>query len=199
MLEPDATYEFAEAVEIMFPVAAGGPFRRWTGSDPVTFEGNVYSPGKLLGSSGITTPAEIGTDPASITIDTVLEVDRDLFIAADRGPVDAKLMYLWRKRPAGGAWTAWAIGAAHEGRLDIGTYSISQVAIDIQRIYDDVWRGRFLRWTATDQKRRLIPNPDFDSMQPESETNPKLVENGEDTGLDRADRIRRSGLAIATT
>ena len=159
MIEAGYEYEMAQAVEIMFPADAGGPYRHWTGDGSVTLEGNVYTPGKILSTEGITTPAEIGADPTAIALDTVLVADRDIFIAKDRGPVDAKLMYIWRKRPVGGSWQAWAVGAVQEGRLDIGTYQRDQIAINIQRVYDDVWRGPFPEVDRDRSKAQAVPEP----------------------------------------
>ena len=115
----------------------------------------------------------------------------------DPGPAPATIYEMWRSRPKGGAWSAWIVDGIYRGKLSTPTYKEDgSITIDIQRVFNDIWRGHLQRWTGTDQKKRMIPNPDFDSNMPESEANPKEIPNEDDTGLDRADLARRSGLLV---
>ena len=62
----------------------------------------------------------------------------------------------------------------YTGKLSTPEYSDGAITIEIQRVFNDVWRGHLRRWTGTDQQERY-PG---------------------DTGLDRADLARRSGLLV---
>ena len=178
MLSPGHDYQFAEAVEIVFPDDAGGnevAYRHWTGEGPLVHESNVYAAGGILEISEI----QIGQSdtPATITLDIGAESDRSLFLDHDPGPAPVRVFRMWRKRPTGSAWPAWNIDEWYRGSLSTPQYADGTITISVQRVFDDVWRGVPLRWTGTDQRRRY---PD-------------------DSGLDRSDRIRRSGIAVATT
>ena len=181
MLEPGMEYGVAEAVEIVFPDDAQGnavAYRRWTGRGNWVYEGKTYVNGGILEVGDI----ELGGTVSSatqVTLSVVSDSDRELFLTEghDPGPAPCRVFELWRKRPKGGAWSQWTVREAYKGKLSTPSYSEGGITIDIQRAYDDVWRGVLLRWTGTDQQRRYSG----------------------DTGLDRADRIRRSGLVIAST
>ena len=185
MHDPTMEYAYAEAVEIVFPADADGnpvAYRRWNGEGDWVYETHTYSPGGIMEIGEI----EIGASLASntgITLDLSDPTDRALFLDIDPGPAPAKILEMWRKRSrprAGGVpppWPAWTVDGIYAGKLSTPRYSRESITIDIQRVYDDVWRGNALRWTATDQRRRY-PG---------------------DSGLDRADRIRRTGLLVAST
>ena len=179
MLDPATDYDFQEAVEIVFPDDAMGnevAYRRWTGAGPFTHGGNRYESGGILSTGEIQVGRGL-TESTSIVLDVTTSADRDLFLGSDPGPAETRIFEMWRKRPHGGAWTPWTVDQAYRGKLSTPEYEDGQITIEVQRVFDDIWRGRPLRWTGTDQQRRF-PG---------------------DTGLDRADRIRRSGLLVATT
>ena len=182
-LEQDMDYEAQDAVEIVFPDDAMGgevAYRRWTGEGDWVHEGKLYTPGSIVARGEIRIGEELAT-ATSVTIAVIGDDDRDLFLsgtAGDPGPAPCRIIELWRRRRAGGPWQAWVVDGIHSGKLSSASYGEDgTLTFDIQRVFDDVWRGVPLRWTGTDQRRRY---PD-------------------DSGLDRADRIRRSGLVIAST
>ena len=179
-LDPSADYEFQDAVEIVFPRDSEGnevAYRRWTGAVPLVYERQTYSPGGVLGRGDLRIGESLA-DATSVTLAVVSDVDRQLFLEGpEPGPAPARIIELWRKRPANGAWSDWTADGIYRGKLSAAQYADGGITIDIQRVFDDVWRGVPLRWTGTDQRRRY-PG---------------------DSGLDRADRIRRSGLLVATT
>lgn len=178
-LDPNLDYAYAEAVEILLPNDAQGnavAYRRWNGPGAWVYESQTYTFGGLLEVGDI----EIGETLAkatSVTIDVSATADRDLFLAADPGPAAARVFEMWRSRNRGGAWGAWTVDGIYHGKLSAPRYQDGRLTIEIQRVFDDVWRGVPLRWTGTDQRRRYAT----------------------DSGLDRADRIRRSGLVVAST
>lgn len=179
MHDPASEYAYAEAVEIVFPDDSDGnevAYRRWTGEGRWSYQGKIYTPGGILEVGDIEIGASLGENLA-VTVDISTTQDRALFLDIDPGPAAARILEMWRKRPRGGAWPAWTVDGEYRGKLSTPRYEGEAISIDIQRVFDDVWRGEILRWTATDQRRRF---PD-------------------DSGLDRADRIRRTGLLVAST
>ena len=178
-LDAGFDYQTAEAVEIVFPDDAMGgevAYRRWNGEGTWAHESQSYAEGGIMDIGEISVGATV-SEATSVTLDIASQADRDLFLSHDPGPARCRVFELWRKRPRGGAWPAWNVREAYKGKLSTPSYANGSISIDVQRAYDDVWRGVLLRWTGTDQRRRY---PD-------------------DSGLDRADRIRRSGLVVATT
>ena len=159
------------------------PYRRWTGAGTLSIKDPAdqtktlsFESGGILDIGSI----DLGTSLAGatgITLDAVKPEDRKLFLSFDPGPAPCRIIELWRKRDKGGSWPTWQVEEAYEGKLSTPQYEGGRIVIEIQQVFDDVWRGIPLRWTGTDQRRR------FEG----------------DSGLDRADRIRRSGLVVATT
>ena len=179
MLDANTDYAIAEAVEIVFPPDVDGnevAYRRWTGAGTWTYQGKDYSAGGIVEIGDIQQGATLA-EAMSISLALVSDADRTLFLNHDPGPSACRIWDLWRKRPKGGAWPAWTVTESYAGSLSTPRYSDGELSIDIQRVFDDVWRGVPLRWVGSDQRRRF-PG---------------------DTGLDRADRIRRSGILVATT
>ena len=219
MLDPSKEYQATEAVWIRFPASGGfNEYRRWNGYGPLL-------PGQIIGApaelTAVSTPAftagdildvgeiEIGdalvaatSIRISVTPDdpdasdpTSEEIQRFL-TDGDPGPAACYVYELWRSRDHGRPWEAWILDGQYHGKLSTPEYQDGEIQIEIQRVFDDVWRGTPLRWTGTDQRRRLIPNPEYDANDPASQ---EFVPNADDSGLDRADRIRRSGLLVAST
>ena len=179
MLAPNTQYEFQDAVEIVFPADEDGnevAYRRWTGDVDWAYEGNVYTPGGILERGEITIGQSLA-DATSVTLAVVTDLERNLFLEHDPGPAAARIIELWRMRPVNGAWGAWNVDGIYSGKLSTPSYDGGVISIDLQRVFDDVWRGVPLRWTATDQRRRYEG----------------------DSGLDRADLIRRTGIPVAST
>ena len=179
MLQIGQEYQIADAIAIPFPPDAGGnerAYRRWTGAGTWTYQGQAFVPGGIVEVGDI----ELGSALAQatgITLAVVTDEERALFLGHDAGPIESTIYELWRKRSSGGSWPAWTITAAYSGQLSTASYADGQITIELQQIFNDVWRGVPLRWTGTDQRRR------FEG----------------DSGLDRADRMRRSGLVVAGT
>ena len=148
--------------------------KQWTGDGDFTFGGVTYSTGKILEIQDIPVSQDIGDSNLIVKMADITLSDR-AYYNQDLGPQKCKVQLLWRKLTlATGVYSAWSIGAAYEGKLSDGTYREGIFEIRIQRVYDDVWRGEPLRWTGSEQRRRF-PN---------------------DSGLDRADNLRRNGVAI---
>ena len=174
-LDANTDYEVGEAVEILFPPDAQGTartYRKWTGEGSLAFGGATYAGVGIVDAGEVRIVQE--AESLSVVLSAVTREERSLFLGADYGPVGAKVSFVWRKRPSGGAWTEWAATAIYEGKVSTPLYEGGAITIEIQRVFDDVWRGEVLRWTGAEQRRRF-PG---------------------DTGLDRADRARRSGLLI---
>ena len=113
----------------------------------------------------------------TVVLDASTAYLRGLFLGTDPGPVESSLRTIWRKRPkSGGAWTGWTLLALAAGKLGSIEFSdaASTATVEIQRVYDDIWRGEIVRWTGAEQRRR----------------------HPGDSGLDRSDRARRSGLLV---
>ena len=196
MLSPNHDYEFADAVEIELPESKTDStfVRRWNGSGTLSFDGKEYKEGGLLETSEIAVGGEAGSENASITMDSIALEDRKRYLE-NAVPAKATLLQLWRRKvKTENDWEQWMLAGKYEGRLSQARYSDGRIGISVQRVFDDVWRGDVLRWTASDQKRRMIDNPEYDAV-----TNsgvPKKIPNADDTGLDRADKVRRSNLLI---
>ena len=144
-------------------------YRHWTGAGPLTFGGDTYTSGRILGIGDISFIGETDVEGTQVQLDIAELPTRERFLTIDPGPAPIVLYGLWRKDA--GPWTAaWT----YRGRLSESHYDNGVLEIAIQREFNKVWRGEIRRWTGSDQRRR---HPD-------------------DSGLDRADRIRRTGLLL---
>ena len=146
--------------------------RNWTGRGTLTLGGETYESGKLLEVGEISSSLDYAGEGSTFVVDAALTSDRQRYLGSDPGPAPCILRRLFRKRETRKDWGPWTPVVTYRGRLSEAHYREGQLAIEIQREGDAAWRGRIRRWTGADQ-RRLHP---------------------EDSGLDRADRIRRSGL-----
>lgn len=169
MLSQDYNYEIQQTVEF-------DNFFHWTGEGNLTLSGQVYNSGKIIDVGSISVSSELGNTNTTVVMEAITDVDKQFYLGQDAGPRPAKVQIIWRKQLISTqVWSDWTIGVIYEGKLSDGTYDNGKFQFRIQRVYDDVWRGKPLRWTGSQQRRR---HPD-------------------DNGLDLADRIRRTGIRLA--
>ena len=154
MLDAGMEYQIAAAVSIRFPNDAGDNevwYRRWTGEGTLTHDGADYASGGIVDVGDI----ELGgglTDATSIKLAVITDRERFLFLgidpntkeliaAADPGPAPVTVYDLWRKRSTGSDWPAWTVTESYSGKLSDPQYSDGGITFDVQRVFDDVWRG----------------------------------------------------------
>ena len=148
-------------------------YRLWTGNENLTLATKVYESGKIISIGDILLTHELDDSSVTFSINAISVTDRTYF-NQDHGPLDCTIQLIWRKRRLNAAWQPWNVGVVYEGKMSDGTYDNGVFSVRVQRVFDDIWRGHLLRWTGSDQRRRF-PG---------------------DTSLDRAEKVRRSGLLL---
>ena len=143
------SFDSALAAEIEYSPT---PLRLWTGSGNLTFDGDVYSPGKLLSASESSVEAEEPRQYASFDLSLTLAADRMFHFNEDRGPTPCSLHWLWRADSE----DDWKSAVAVAGRVGESNYVGGVLTIQIQQVLYDVDKGQtVLMDNATQQ--RLYP------------------------------------------
>ena len=178
MLESDREYEIQAAIRIEnLGTGRNETVAQWTGFGTLSYLGHRYASGKILAVGDLARLPDPQGGGSSFVLDISDRADRERMLSTDPGPAPVTLLHLYRKRFIRGnrTWSGWTAAVTYRGRLSEAHYDNGSLSIEVQREFDAVWRGEILRWTGADQRRRY-PG---------------------DSGLDRADRVRRSGLLLS--
>ena len=139
-------FDSAVAAEILY---APTPLRVWDGRGHLSFGGQTYVPGKMLGSSETSLEFDEPRQYASFDLSLTLAADRQFHFTEDRGPTPARIRWLWRLDSE----DSWKQAVSVAGRVADTNYISGILTVQIQQVVYDVDRGQTLYMDNATQQR----------------------------------------------